>query len=98
MRMRILSTLTLSCAVSATSCVQGSVGAEPTLHSAEALDRADAASEPTGEAALDWTRADCIAAWQHNGDLCNSSPPNVRPACFAAAATMLAACLAAAQG
>ena len=62
------------------------------------LDRADAASEPIEEAAQDWTRADCISAWKHNGKLCNSSPPNARAACFAAVAAMLAGCLAGAQG
>jgi hypothetical protein len=106
MSMRILSALALSCAVFAASCVQGSVGAEPTpttgeggaTQPAEPPDQADAASEPTGEAAQEWTRADCLASWQHNGNVCNSSPPNVRVACFAAVAAMLTACLAAAQG
>ena len=106
MSMRIHSALALFCAVFAASCVQGSVGAESTptagkggvAQPVEPLDQADATSEPTGEAAQAWTRADCIAMWQQNGNLCNSSPPHARVACFAAVATMMTACLAAAQG
>jgi hypothetical protein len=54
--------------------------------------------EPIGEAAQRWTRADCYTAWKHNGMLCNSSPPNLRLACYAAVAGILTACLAGAQG
>jgi hypothetical protein len=55
-------------------------------------------SERVGEAAQDVTRADCIASWQHNLQLCDSSPPNLRPECWAACAALLAGCLAVAQG
>lgn len=73
--------------------------AEPdTVQPAGPLDEAAPTAEPTGEAAQDWTRADCLAAWRHNGELCNNSPPNVRMACFAAVAALLTACLAGAQG
>lgn len=56
------------------------------------------APEPIGEAEQEWTRTDCYAAWQHNGNVCNSSPPNLRLGCYAAVAALLTACLAAAQG
>jgi hypothetical protein len=55
-------------------------------------------SERVGEAAQDVTRADCIESWQHNLKLCDASPPNLRPECWAACAALLAGCLAIAQG
>jgi hypothetical protein len=55
-------------------------------------------TEPVGEASQGVTRADCIASWQHNLRLCDSSPPNLRPECWAACAALLAGCLAVAQG
>jgi hypothetical protein len=45
-----------------------------------------------------WTKSDCYNAWRHNMTGCNTSPPNLRPACWAAASALLAACLAASQG
>jgi hypothetical protein len=53
--------------------------------------------EPIGQAEQKWTKADCYTAWKYNVNLCNTSPPNLRPACWAAAAALLGACLAAAQ-
>ena len=45
-----------------------------------------------------WTRADCHNAWKYNMKSCNTSPPNMRPACWAAASALLAACMASAKG
>ncbi len=45
-----------------------------------------------------WTRADCVKSWKMNMSGCNTSPPNLRPACWAAASALFAACAAAAQG
>jgi hypothetical protein len=59
---------------------------------------ADNPPEAIEEAEQDWTRADCYTAWRHNMHGCNSSPPNLRPACWAAASAPLTACLAASQG
>jgi hypothetical protein len=56
------------------------------------------AAEDTGEAAQDVTRAECIARWQYNLRLCDSSPPNLRPECWAACAALLAGCLALSPG
>jgi hypothetical protein len=53
--------------------------------------------EQTGEAEQEWTKADCYSAWKYNMNGCNTSPPNLRPACWAAASGLLAVCLAAAQ-
>lgn len=64
---------------------QGSPGAEPT-------------TEPVGEAAQPITRAECVARWQYNLRLCDASPPNLRPACWAACAGLLGGCLAVSEG
>jgi hypothetical protein len=45
-----------------------------------------------------WTKADCYNAWKYNMMGCNASPPNLRPACWAAASALLTACLAASEG
>lgn len=45
----------------------------------------------------EWTTKDCYDAWKYNMMRCNASPPNLRPACWAAASALLAACLGAAQ-
>lgn len=73
----------------AVSCVQSHNDSPPT--------HADDDAEATGEAAEPWTRDDCYTAWKHNMKLCNTSPPNLRPECWAAASALLAVCLAAAQ-
>jgi hypothetical protein len=64
----------------------------------EAAGTAGQATERVGEAAQDVTRAECIARWQYNLQLCNSSPPDLRPECWAACAGLLAGCLALSQG
>jgi len=45
----------------------------------------------------EWTKKDCYDAWKYNMMMCNASPPNLRPACWAAASALLAACLGTAQ-
>jgi hypothetical protein len=45
-----------------------------------------------------WTKNDCCNAWKYNMAGCNTSPPNLRAACWAAASALLGACLAASQG
>lgn len=57
-------------------------------------DENDASDEPTSP---EWTKAQCYKAWKHNMKLCNASPPNMRPACWAAGSALLAACLKAAK-
>ncbi len=102
--MRVLSgfaasALVLSCALFAISCVQ-SPDESPTAEPGEAQGSrgAELTTERVGEAAQDWTKADCYAMWRHNSELCNSAPPDLRAECFAACAVMLGACLAAAEG
>jgi hypothetical protein len=71
---------------------------EPRGSVSQAPSTAEEATEPVGVAVENVTRADCIESWRHNLDLCNTSPPNLRPACFAACSAFLAGCLAVAQG
>jgi hypothetical protein len=75
----------------AVSCLQSPEASE--LTSASAGNDA----EPIGEAEQEWTKSDCYSAWQYNVQGCNTSPPNLRPACWAAAAALLGACLATAE-
>lgn len=53
--------------------------------------------EPIGQAEQKWTKADCYTAWKSNMLLCNASPPNLKPECWAAVSALLGACLAAAD-
>jgi hypothetical protein len=67
----------------------------------ESIDAAKSPKPPidiVDESSPAWTRADCIKAWKMNMMGCNASPPNLRPACWAAASALLAACVAASQG
>lgn len=93
--MRTFCTVALALSVISTSCTQAAE-----LNEAEiSVDTVSKMTiEPTEEAQEPWTRADCIRAWRHNLEQCEGSPPNLRPACWAAAHALLAACLAAAQG
>ena len=97
--MRLLAAASLL-VLSAAACVQ-SLDASPMAEPGEAQGSPDfepTATEPVGEAAQNWTKADCYSMWQHNLQLCNSAPPNLRPECFAACAVMLGGCLAASEG
>ena len=83
--------LCLPITLCAVSCLQSLEDSEPTSTSANNN------PEPIGEAEQEWTKSDCYNAWQYNVQGCNTSPPNLRPACWAAAAALLGACLATAQ-
>jgi uncharacterized protein RhaS with RHS repeats len=50
-------------------------------------------ADPTGLASCH-TKKDCYDAWKFNMMGCNTVPPNLRPACWAAASALLAACMA----
>jgi len=50
--------------------------------------------EPIGEAQQEATKAECYAAWKWNLTQCETSPPNLQPACWLACSALLAACLA----
>jgi hypothetical protein len=110
-RIMVALVLSLSCELGASACVQepdaspdtprgtGTQSPEDSEPIGEAeLTSANNDPEPIGQAEQKWTKADCYTAWQHNGRLCDSSPPNLRLACYAAVAAVLTGCLAAADG
>jgi hypothetical protein len=56
-----------------------------------------AAAEDVAEAESQWTRADCMASYKINVEICNRLP-SARERCFAGAYAMLRVCLAGARG
>jgi hypothetical protein len=61
------------------------------------IEGASEPAEPIGEAQQKATKAECYAAWKWNLTQCETSPPNLQPACWFACSALLAACLATAQ-
>ncbi len=92
---RLAAAACLALALAAASCA--SLPGEEELAPADVLSEPAEPPERTGEVEQPWTGADCYAAWKHNMELCNGSPPNLRPECWAAASALLAVCLAAAE-
>lgn len=102
--------LSLSCGFGAAACYEspGTTADTPqgpgtqSPDDSEPLGDAELASanndpEPIGQAEQKWTKADCYTSWKSNMLLCNTSPLNLRPQCFAAVYALLGACLAAAD-
>lgn len=109
-RIMIALVFSLSCALGAAGCVQ-EPDTSPDMPQAtgtqspedsEPIGEPEPTSanndpEPIGQAEQKWTKADCYTAWKSNVALCNASPPNLRPECWAAVSALLGACLAAAE-
>jgi hypothetical protein len=103
-KLLLAAVLCLPISLCAGSCIQSPEDLQLTSadNDPEPIEQAEITSaandpEPIGEAEQEWTKADCYTAWKYNMVLCNSSPPNLRPQCWAAASALLGACLATAQ-